>query len=126
MWFCAKDVCEVLEITWTRRGNALRSIPETWVMVSHYETIKGKRETIFINEVTLYKLIFRSNKPKAEEFANWVCEEVLPTIRKHGFFGNVPPKDYISIIKQIALLDSRYGLSVWMKASTSSFCSVLR
>jgi prophage antirepressor-like protein len=62
---------------------------------------------IFINEPALYKLIFRSNKPKAEEFANWVCAEVLPQIRKHGFFGDVPPKDYIAIVKQIALLEAR-------------------
>jgi len=54
---------------------------------------------IFINEPALYKMIFRSNKPKAEEFANWVCAEVLPQIRKHGFFGQVNPKDYIAIIK---------------------------
>ena len=52
-------------------------------------------------------MIFRSNKPKAEEFANWVCAEVLPQIRKHGFFGQVNPKDYIAIIKQIADLSDR-------------------
>jgi len=62
---------------------------------------------IFINEPALYKMIFRSNKPKAEEFANWVCAEVLPQIRKHGFFGQVNPKDYIAIIKQIADLSDR-------------------
>jgi len=107
VWFCAKDVCNVLEITWAGRGNTLRSLPETWLMVSYYETIQGERETIFINEAALYKLIFRSNKPKAEEFANWVCEEVLPTIRKHGFFGNVPPKDYLAIVKQISLLTNQ-------------------
>ncbi len=105
--FCAKDVCDVLEITWAGRGNTLRSIPETWVGVSYYETPGGMQEMIFINEAALYKLIFRSNKPKAEEFANWVCEEVLPTIRKHGFFGNVPPKDYLAIVKQISLLTNQ-------------------
>ncbi|QSB01991.1 Bro-N domain-containing protein [Methylomonas sp. EFPC1] len=65
VWFKAKDVCDALEITWTGSGNTLRSIPEPWVMVSYYETIKGERETIFINEPAVYKLIFRSNKPKA-------------------------------------------------------------
>lgn len=107
VWFCAKDVCEVLEISWSGRGNTLRSIPETWVMVSYHETIKGDKETIFINEPALYKMIFRSNKPKAEEFANWVCAEVLPQIRKHGFFGQVSPKDYIALVKQIADLTDR-------------------
>jgi prophage antirepressor-like protein len=107
VFFFAKDVCEVLEISWTGRGNTLRSIPETWVMVSYHETTKGERETIFINEAAVYKLIFRSNKPKAEEFANFVCSEVLPTIRKHGFYGKVPPKDYVAVVKLIAQLTSQ-------------------
>lgn len=86
-WFCAKDVCSALEIQWSGRGNTLRSIPENWVMASYHETIKGERETIFINEAGLYKMIFRSSKPEAIEFANWVCEEVLPALRKQGYFG---------------------------------------
>ncbi len=87
VWFCAKDVCSALEIQWSGRGNTLRSMPEDWVMVSHHETIKGERETIFVNEAALYKMIFRSSKPQAEEFANWVCREVLPALRKQGYFG---------------------------------------
>lgn len=26
----------------------------------------------------------RSNLPNAEQFQDWVCDEVLPSIRKHG------------------------------------------
>lgn len=107
VWFCAKDVCAVLDISWSGRGNTLKSLPETWVMVSYHETIKGERETIFINEPGVFKLIFRSNKPKAEEFANWVCEEVLPQIRKNGFFGELSPKEYIAVVQQISRLEFR-------------------
>ena len=39
---------------------------------------------IFINEQNLYKVIMRSDKPQAEPFQDWVCGEVLPTIRKTG------------------------------------------
>lgn len=67
----------------------------------------GEKDTNFINEAGLYRLIFRSNKPKAEEFANWVCEVVLPQIRKNGYFGKVTAKDYISTVKQIDLLTIR-------------------
>ena len=95
VWFCAKDVCSALDIQWSGRGNTLRSMPEQWVMVSHHETIKGERETIFVNEAALYKMIFRSSKPQAEEFANWVCSEVLPALRKQGYFGLVKDADQI-------------------------------
>lgn len=39
---------------------------------------------LFLTECGVYKLIFKSNKPKAEEFANWVTDEVLPSINKTG------------------------------------------
>lgn len=107
VWFSAKDVCNVLEIWWSGRGNTLRSIPETWVMVAYHATIQGDREAIFINEPAVYKLIFRSNKPKAEAFANWVCEEVLPQLRKNGFFGTIDGRDRLAYSKQIVEITTR-------------------
>ena len=89
-FFCAKDVCEVLDIKWSGRGNTLRSTPDKWVMVSYHETIKGERETIFISEPAVYQLAFRSKKPDAIKFTEWVCEDVLPAIRRQGFYGVVP------------------------------------
>jgi len=47
-------------------------------------TLGGKQDMRVINEAGLYKLIMRSNKPIAEKFQEWVCEEVLPSIRKSG------------------------------------------
>lgn len=105
IWFCAKDVCEALDISWS--SVTLDSMPETWFMVMNLITIKGERDAYFINESGLYWLIFRSNKPKAKEFANWVCSEVLPQIRKHGYFGVLPVKEYLAVVKQIADLSNR-------------------
>ena len=39
---------------------------------------------LFISEQNLYKVIMRSDKPQAEPFQDWVCGEVLPSIRKTG------------------------------------------
>lgn len=103
-WFCAKDVCDVLEIQWSGRGNTLRSLPERWVGVLYHETPGGVQETIFISEAGVYKMIFRSSKPKAEEFANWVFEEVLPAIRKQGFYGTVPARDRVHFSRQISAI----------------------
>lgn len=41
---------------------------------------------IFISEKNLYRVIMRSDKPQAEPFQDWVCGEVLPSIRKHGAY----------------------------------------
>jgi prophage antirepressor-like protein len=41
---------------------------------------------MYIRENDVYRLIMRSKLPSAEKFQDWVCEEVLPTIRKHGAY----------------------------------------
>ena len=40
----------------------------------------------FLTESGVYKLIFKSHKEEAERFQNWVTDEVLPSIRKHGLY----------------------------------------
>jgi len=35
---------------------------------------------------------------------------VLPAIRKHGFFGALPAKDYIAVVKQISQLTDQLDL----------------
>ena len=40
----------------------------------------------FITESGVYKLIFKSRSSKAEKFQDWVTDEVLPSIRKHGAY----------------------------------------
>lgn len=107
VWFCAKDVCAVLDIVWKGASASLENMPEEWLMVWNLQTIQGERDAYFVNESGLYWLIFRSNKPKAREFANWVLGDVLPQIRKQGFYGTLPTKDYIAVIKQIADLTER-------------------
>lgn len=42
----------------------------------------------FLTECGVYKLVFKSHKPNAEEFTDWVTDEVLPTIRKTGGYVN--------------------------------------
>ncbi|MFM7978275.1 MAG: Bro-N domain-containing protein, partial [Candidatus Fonsibacter sp.] len=44
------------------------------------------RHAIYINEPSLYKLIFSSKMKEAKAFTKWVCSEVLPSIRKTGSY----------------------------------------
>ncbi|MDY0162181.1 Bro-N domain-containing protein [Desulfobotulus sp.] len=97
-WFVAKDVCDSLEIAW-KGSDSLQSIPESWrVLRSFRTTLKNQhgeygeqeKDVVLINEPALYKLAFRSNKPAAEEFTNWVASEVLPAIRKTGSYTADP------------------------------------
>ena len=58
----------------------------------------GKTLTMnFIPEGDLYRLIAHSNLPAAERFEKWVFDEVLPSIRRTGSYGQ---PDITAIIAQ--------------------------
>ena len=40
----------------------------------------------FLTESGVYKLIFKSRSDGAEKFQDWIADEVLPSIRKHGAY----------------------------------------
>lgn len=79
--FCLADVCKALELQVTPTKNRLN---KKGVNSINTLTNGGKQSMIFISEQNLYKVIMRSDKPQAEPFQDWVCGEVLPTIRKTG------------------------------------------
>ena len=41
----------------------------------------------YINEGNVYRLISRSQLPNAEKFESWLFDEVVPSIRKKGYYG---------------------------------------
>lgn len=83
--FCLADLCRVLEIanvTDTRKRLSQDGLDSIEVI----DSIGRRQSMYFVNEKNLYKVIMRSDKPQAEPFQDWVCGEVLPTIRKHGAY----------------------------------------
>ena len=87
-WFVAKDVCDVLEVENSRK--ACTNLKEKHKGVSTVDTLGGSQHVTIVNESGLYSLIFKSRKPSAEAFKDWVTEDVLPSIRKTG--GYTVPK----------------------------------
>jgi len=81
-WFIAKDICEILGLTQVNK--TILNIPEKWKGRKIIPSLGGDQEMVIISEPAVYKIIMRSNKPNAEKFQEFVCEEVLPTIRKKG------------------------------------------
>lgn len=84
IWLVAKDICEVLEIADHR--SAVQALDDDekrgWEIAT---PSNGGYSTVnVINEAGLYKLTFRSRKPKAKEFTRWVTHEVLPEIMHTG------------------------------------------
>lgn len=84
-WFVAKDVCDILDIK--DQGQALEKLNDRQRGGYKVDTLGGKQTMIIVSEAGLYKLIFTSRKEEAVTFQDWVCEEVLPSIRKTGQYG---------------------------------------
>lgn len=87
IWFVAKDVCHALEIAWSSTISTLGIIKPEWQRLMKFETAGGVQELRVICEAAVYRLVFRSRKPEAERFTEWVAEEVIPQIRKTGRYA---------------------------------------
>lgn len=81
-WFVARDV-----------ANALGYVDTTQAIRMHCEKAKDFRGVEMtatatpmkiIPEEDVYALIFGSHLEAAKQFRRWICDEVLPAIRKHG------------------------------------------
>lgn len=94
-WFVAKDVCKVLEHS--NHKMAVKSLDDDEVSTVYLiDAIGREQNTTVVNESGLYSLIFQSRKPGARKFRKWVTSEVLPSIRRKGYYGlHKTPSDYI-------------------------------
>ena len=84
-WFIAKDVCDVLGIQ--KSGLTFNDFPDSEKGRYTISTLGGDQEMLAVNEPGLYRLIFQSRKPEAEDFKTRVFTEILPQIRKTGIIG---------------------------------------
>jgi len=89
-WFVAKDVCFILELTNVGQALARLDADERRDIILNDVTGRNQEMSI-LNESGLYSLALGSRKPQAKAFKKWVTSEVLPSIRKTGFYG-IDPK----------------------------------
>jgi prophage antirepressor-like protein len=91
--FRASDVAKVLGV---QTNGLLSRIPEKEISLADLLSEGGIQKTKFLRESGLYRAILRSDKPEAEKFIEWVTNEVLPSIRKQGFYVTEKLKDELA------------------------------
>ena len=71
--------------------------------IHHNYNITKHPNTVYINETGLYSLLIKSNKPAAKKFTAWITGEVLPSIRKFGYYKMKVKyeKDKTNLLQQI-------------------------
>lgn len=100
--FCLSDICRALELT--QPSKVKERLSEKGVNSIPTLTAGGKQSLLYVNESNLYKTIFQSRKESAERFTDWVTSEVLPTIRKTGFYQKPLSQQEIMRI-QLGMID---------------------
>jgi anti-repressor protein len=79
------DVCKILGLNNVSQVKA--RLKKDGVITNEVIDSLGRKQIAnFIDESNLYRVIFQSRKKEAEKFTDWVVEEVLPSIRKHGAY----------------------------------------
>ena len=133
--FCLKDVCAILELS--NQSNVIAALrdemfPEgvmeniTPTKKIALDTTGGAQELNFITEGQLYFVICRSRVQKARLFRHWVFNEVLPAIRKNGYYGTKEQeqinsqviKDKLEIAAIVLKSDSPKEMDAYYKALT--------
>ena len=103
-WFFAQDVCDILELE--NVSQACKSLKPRERDLYNSDTLGGKQDVVIISESGLYRITMKSRKPQAEPFQDWVCEEVLPTIRKTGKY-EIPKSQPAIASRELALETAR-------------------
>lgn len=80
-WFVASDVAKALG--YEKPNNAVNEHCKKVNKFSYPNSGQLQPYNI-IPESDVYRLVMRSNLPKAIEFQDWICEEVIPSLRKTG------------------------------------------
>ena len=88
IWFQGKDIAKILGYSDTDqaiRKHVDSEDQKSFPVVSTGYSKRG-RPSIFINESGFYSLVLSSKLETAKKFKKWVTSQVLPSIRKFGYY----------------------------------------
>lgn len=111
IWFVGSDVAKTLG--YKRPSEAIRQhCREKGTVKDRIPTDGGDQDVLLINEPNVYRLIIKSQLPSAERFESWLFEEVIPSIRKKGFYGKIDrtqvPNFFIRYKENLHKIDRNY------------------
>lgn len=92
--FCGKDVA--LALGYADPTSAIKQHCKGVVIYHPLQTPGGMQEVRFISEPDMLRLIVSSKLESAQRFEQWVFEEVLPSIRKTGSYGQAATPEFFN------------------------------
>ena len=116
--FCASDVAKMLgyENPAEAVANHCKSGNIEKCYVAHSNGSGGVNMK-FIPEGDVYRLIIRYKLPSAERFESWIFDEVIPSIRKKGYYGNIDRKEEPNFLTRFKDNDNRTPITYFSVVS---------
>lgn len=117
IWFNAKQLIYAIGYKDAKdalRTHVLQKDKKFLKNINHSYNLKQQPMTMYINESGMYKLILRSRLEKAQKFSDWVTEDVLPSIRKYGYYKMKKSyeKDKNDLLEKINYLEKQNKLII--------------
>lgn len=109
--FNANDVCAVLDHSNPRKAIDDLCDEDDVTRRDVIDSLGRTQEANFITEAGVYSLIFGSRKPEAKAFKRWVTHELLPQLRRVGFYGTLELKERIALGNQMLGIVDRLAKS---------------
>lgn len=113
--FCLADICATLNLSTPAKTANLIKDEFGWGELNscHLKDSLGRdQDCTMITEPQLYFVMMRSRAKVAREFRQWICNEVLPSIRQTGTYAE--PKKQISksswYVREIAEQFIKFGV----------------
>lgn len=123
--FCLADVCASLNLA--QSNKTANQIKEEFGSTELNSALlkdanNHGQQCTMITEPQLYFVMMRSNSKIAREFRQWICNEVLPEIRKRGAYvaksENKEPATKKWYVEQLTALFESYGVNREVLART--------
>jgi prophage antirepressor-like protein len=87
VWFVGKDVAEALGYTNTRKAITDHCKNDGVTICYLIDSMGRQQQAKYINERNVIRLIMRSDLPQAEQFQDWVEEEIIPSVLQTGSYN---------------------------------------
>lgn len=129
-YFCGSDVAKALGYAKPQNAIVAHCRYSLKQGIPHPQSPTKTIEMLFIPEGDLYRLIVNSKLPSAEKFEQWVFDEVLPSIRKHGLYAKEEllnnPDLFISALQELKAEKERTKLLELENAQKKQIISELQ
>lgn len=106
--FCAKDVAHVLEYRDAEKLTRLLDDDDEPLLLGCTDSSGREQQMQFVDECQLYAILLMLKTERTKPFRRWVTREVLPSIRKNGFYltshvlANLKQNDSLPVVKALA------------------------